>query len=125
MTSACAPDPIAPAGSQHAVNLHNTGFDRYLKVGMVVGVVAPSATCGIELSHQAQRGVLLPNIPLGSLPSGAAVIKRIGVSRTPDGTTMNETIRTTVRFASDFENDPLNDEPDTPYICMTKVDVGL
>jgi hypothetical protein len=125
MTSSCAPNPVAPTGSQHRVDLHNGGYDTYLKVGLVVGVRLASAGCSIELTFGNASGILIPRINLGSLPSGARTRNDVVVTRSPSGTSQHEIIRATVEFASDYETDPLDDDPVTPYTCTTEVNVRL
>jgi hypothetical protein len=125
MRSSCAPDPVPSIGSLHQTDLHNTGIDTFLKVGLVVGIRLPSTGCSLRLAHGGASTALLPRIPLGSLPSGGRTTAQITVSQVAGGTTRNEVIRATVEFASDFETDPQNDDPDTPYTCQTQVDVRI
>lgn len=125
MSSSCVPNRVAAAGSQHRVELHNTGYDTYLQLGLVVGVHLASTGCSIRLARNGVQAFLFPAIQLGCLPSGETTRSDMNVVRIPTGTTVRETIRTTVEFASNFETDPLDDDPVTPHTCMTEVNVSV
>jgi hypothetical protein len=125
MKAFCAPNPVTQDLALHCVDLHNTGYDTYLKIGMVVGVSLASSSSSIGLVHAGLQDSAIPRIHLGCLPSGSRSRENIQVIRFPAGTSSYETIRTTIEFASDYETDPMDEDPSTPYICTTVVRVRL
>ena len=125
MKSSCAPNPVLQELAQYCVDLHNTGYDTYLKVGMVIGIRLASSSSSIGLIHDGLQGFQTPSMQLGCLPSGSRSSKSVPVIRIPAGTTSYEIIKTTVEFISGYETDPMDDEPSTPYICRTELSVRV
>jgi hypothetical protein len=121
----CQPQPVDAIGSSHDVNLHNEGPDDYIGVKMVVSICQTSPQCSLRLSHDGATGVLIPNIPVGTLPRGRLLTMSLGVMRSPSRTAKWEKIRTTVEFTSWYEADPQNDEQGEPYLLQTVTNVEV
>jgi hypothetical protein len=110
--------------SIHRSNLHNQGLDCYDEVTAVVGIVRPSPASSVELIRGNVRGLIIPKITIGPLPSGHQLNVEVQVTRR-SGRNAFETIKATFTFASRYETDWQNNVPDPCYSAWTEVDVRV
>lgn len=122
MDSVSSPDPVPAGGSTHRTDLTNDGYDTFVKVGLVVGLKRPSASCGFVLAHGQDRGTLLPGIPIGDLHSTKSHRVEVKVEQSGTGSAL-ATVKATVEFAAEAE-DPQNPDPDPKHTTSTEVPVA-
>jgi hypothetical protein len=122
MDSSSSPDPVPTAGSTHSTDLKNDGYDTFVKVGLIVGVMRPSASCGFVLAHDQDRGTLLPLIPVGDLHSTKSHQVDVSVEQSGAGA-VGATVQATVEFAAEAD-DPQNPDPDPKHTASTEVPVS-
>jgi len=122
MDSAASPDPVPPTGSTHRTDLTNDGYDTFVKMGLIVGLKRPSASSGFVLAHGQDRGILLPQIPIGDLHSTRSHRVDVKVEQAGSGSAL-ATVKATVEFAAEAE-DPQNPDPDPKHTTSTEVPVA-
>jgi hypothetical protein len=113
----CRPNPVRPSGTKHLTRLHNTGYDTYYNITLVVRVRPSNGPCSIGLSSST------PLVTLGALPRGARRDNSVDVVRIPTGTNTHERIAATVQFFSESESDPLYDDPTAPHVETIEITV--
>jgi hypothetical protein len=119
MLCQCSPVPIVPAGAVHEVNLHNTGYDRYINTKLAVTVAKPGPARSLSIPASA-----LPS-GLGPIPSGQKVSWPVRIQRVVGGHHQHETIRSVVSFRSDAEDEALDDQEKPVHICTCDLDVQV
>lgn len=125
MSAACRPQPVAVAGSVHEVGLTNEGEDRYVDLTMSVTVRNSSQSGDLLFVDGGLSGASLTKIPIGNLPSGTQLVKRVALERQASGAKRWTTILTTVEFWSWLETDPLLETAGCPYVLSDVIDVEI
>jgi hypothetical protein len=118
----CRPDPVPSAGATHQTTIDNIGYDRYT-VDVQVQIMRGSRPGTSLALHDGVKQVDVISWYAGTFGPGRKASWPEAVQRRAGGTAKAHSIRTTIEYASDGDNDPLDDEAKVTYTCTCTVDV--